>query len=595
MDSPIALVLAVLAATVALLVLDIVRIDVVAILCMLALGWTGVLEPAETFSGFSSNAVFAMMGVMIMGRGVAKTGAMDRFSRMILEKAGNGRTRILGILAVAVGAISGLVQNIGAVALFLPGILDISRRAKIPASSLIMPVGYAAILGGTLTMVGSGPLILTNDLLRSAGLEPYGLFSVTPVGVLLLASGIGYLLLFGRWVLPSPRGREGDKSEQEKMIEAFHLPRNMRQCAVEAGSPLEGKTPEQLNLWDRYGINILGLSEGREVVYAPWRETVLARGQRLALLGEEADLYRFAAEFGLRLLGPSGRFSGLFDADHAGFAEAIVPPRSELAGRTIRQYSLRKRYAVEPVMIFSRGEEVRGDLSDREIVPGDTLIVYGPWEKIRDLGEGLDFVVATPFEAERKDRARTPAALACFALAIALALAGRPISMAFFSGAAAMILARVLDIQEAYRAIEWKVVFLLAGLIPLGVAMQKTGSARFLAEQIMAVAADRHPALVFLAVGILSTAFSLFMSNVGAIVVLAPLVIGMAEIGGLDPRPLVLMAAVCAANSFILPTHQVNALLMSPGGYRNTDYVRAGSGMTLLFLAVAVTFFYFLM
>ena len=167
--------------------------------------------------------------------------------------------------------------------------------------------------------------------------------------------------------------------------------------------------------------------------------------------------------------------------------------------------------------------------------------------------------------------------------------------MAFFSGAAAMILARVLDIQEAYRAIEWKVVFLLAGLIPLGVAMQKTGSARFLAEQIMAVAADRHPALVFLAVGILSTAFSLFMSNVGAIVVLAPLVIGMAEIGGLDPRPLVLMAAVCAANSFILPTHQVNALLMSPGGYRNTDYVRAGSGMTLLFLAVAVTFFYFLM
>ena len=182
-----------------------------------------------------------MMGVMIMGRGVAKTGAMDRFSRMILEKAGNGRTRILGILAVAVGAISGLVQNIGAVALFLPGILDISRRAKIPASSLIMPVGYAAILGGTLTMVGSGPLILTNDLLRSAGLEPYGLFSVTPVGVLLLASGIGYLLLFGRRVLPRAPGRENLKSEQEKMVEAFHLPHKMRQCAVEAGSPLRGR------------------------------------------------------------------------------------------------------------------------------------------------------------------------------------------------------------------------------------------------------------------------------------------------------------------------------------------------------------------
>lgn len=595
MDSSIALVLAILAATVALLVLEIVRIDVVAILCMLALGWSGLLEPAETLSGFSSNAVFAMMGVMIMGRGIARTGVMDRFSGMVLEKAGGGRSRILGFLSVSVGVMSGLIQNIGAVALFLPGILGISRRAKIPASALIMPVGYAAILGGTLTMVGSGPLILTNDLLRNGGLEPYGLFSVTPVGALLLASGIGYLLLFGRWVLPSARGREGEKSEQEKMIEAFHLPRNMRQCAIEAGSPLEGKTPEQLNLWDRYGINILALSEGREIVYAPWRETVLAAGQRLALLGEEAEVSRFAAEFGLQLLAPSDRFSGLFDADHAGFAEAVVPPRSELVGRTIRQYSLRKRYAVEPVVIFSRGEEVRGDLSDREIAAGDTLIVYGSWENIQDLKESLDFVVATAFEAERKDRSRTPVALACFGLAIALALTGHPISMAFFTGAAAMILARVLDIQDAYRAIEWKVVFLLAGLIPLGIAMQKTGAARFLAEQIMSVAADGHPALVFLAVGMLATVFSLFMSNVGAIVVLAPLVIGMAEIGGLDPRPLVLMAAVCAANSFVLPTHQVNALLMSPGGYRNADYLRAGSGLTLLFLAVAVAFFYLLM
>jgi di/tricarboxylate transporter len=172
-------------------------------------------------------------------------------------------------------------------------------------------------------------------------------------------------------------------------------------------------------------------------------------------------------------------------------------------------------------------------------------------------------------------------------------MVGFPISMAFLTGALCMVLTRVLNIGEAYEAIEWKVVFLLAGLIPLGVAMQKTGAATFLAESIMSVVIDLHPVFIVIMVGVLSTVFSLFMSNVGAIVVLAPLVIGMAVIAGVDPRPLVLLAAVCAANSFILPTHQVNAFLMSSGGYRNADYIKAGSGMTILFLTIAVFIFYF--
>jgi di/tricarboxylate transporter len=202
MDSSILIVLAVLAATVVLLVSELVRIDVVAIICMLALAWLGVLAPHEALSGFSSNAVIAMMAVMIMGQGVARTGLMDRFSRAVVGLAGTRRTRLVAMVSVPVGLVSGLIQNIGAVALFLPGVLDIARREKIAASSLIMPIGFAAILGGTLTMVGSGPLILTNDLLRGANLAPYGLFSVTPVGLALLAVGIGYFALVGRFVLP---------------------------------------------------------------------------------------------------------------------------------------------------------------------------------------------------------------------------------------------------------------------------------------------------------------------------------------------------------------------------------------------------------
>jgi di/tricarboxylate transporter len=593
MDTVILTVLMILLATIILLVFDLVRIEVAALLCMLALGWTGILQPQEVFSGFSSNAVIAMMAVMILGQAIAKTGMMDRFSQAILQKAGTNKSKVVGVMSLSVGVLSGLIQNIGAAALFLPGILNISRRAKIPAAALIMPIGFAAILGGTLTMIGSGPLILINDMLNNVGLAPYGLFSVTPVGILLLMSAIGYFLLFGKFILPVSPFKGPSVSQQEELIAALHLPHQICHYTISSNSPLVDKTAEQSGVWDRFNLHVLGITRGKEVEYAPWRETKFEAGQELALLGNQEDVQKFASAHNLVLQGPAHPFNILHDPEHAGFAEVIIPPRSELIGQTIREFSLRKGYAVEPVLLFSKGEEIRGDFSDHTILTGDTFIVHGLWKKISGLKANPEFVVVTPFEVKKRDQSKAWVASLCFLGAILLSLVGAPISMAFFTGAIAVVLARVLSIQEAYQAIEWKVVFLLAGLIPLGIAMQKTGTAAFLAEGVMNLVHGGHPILIVLAVAVLSTLFSLFMSNVGAIVVLVPLVISMAEIGGLDPRPLALLAAVCAANSFILPTHQVNALLMSAGGYRNADYFKAGSGMTLIFLFVVVIIFYF--
>jgi len=243
MDSAIIIVLTILIATVIMLVFEVVRIDVVAIICMLALGWTGVLSPQETLSGFSSNAVIAMIAVMILGQGIARTGIMDRFSRAVLAKVGAKESRVIGVMSLAVGVLSGLVQNIGAAALFLPGILNISRREKIPASALIMPIGFAAIVGGTLSMVGSGPLILINDLLRSADLAPYGLFSVTPVGVLLLLSTIGFFFAFGKFVLPHSASPGESVSEQDKLIKALHLPHHIWHYVIPQTAPWQAKRP----------------------------------------------------------------------------------------------------------------------------------------------------------------------------------------------------------------------------------------------------------------------------------------------------------------------------------------------------------------
>jgi len=595
LDSSNIIVLIILSLTVVMLVFEVVRIDVVALLCMLALGWSGVLEPQEMLSGFASNAVIVMIAVMIMGRGIDKTGIMDQFSRFILSKVSRDGRKLRAVLSMVIGVMSGFIQNIGAVALFLPGVLNISRRARIPASRLIMPLGFAAILGGTLTMVGSGPLILINDLLRSASLPPYKIFSVTPVGILLLLGGILYFYFLGRFVLPKRTIDQQEESPQERLIRSLNLPNTLWQYSIPPGSPIVGKTIEEIGVWEIPGVNVLAVSKGREIEYAPWRQTRLEAGEELALLGEEAAANAFAQNKRLTPSLSEEVFRELHDPVKSGFAEVIIPHGSEIIGRTIRQYAIRKRYAVEPVMLFSQGEEIRRDFSDREINAGDALIVHGLWERIAELKGSIDFVVATPFEVEKKTRSKQWMAVGCFLLAIILALTGFPVSMAFLTGAVAMVLLKVLAIDEAYRAIEWKVVFLIAGLIPLGIAMQKTGTATFLAEQMISLVVGRHVILLVLMVGLLSTLFSLVMSNVGAIVVLAPFVIEIANLAGVDPRPLALMAAVCVANSFILPTHQVNALIMSPGGYRNADFFKAGSGMTLLFLPIVVLFFYFVM
>ncbi len=592
MTPDIIIVLTILVLTVILLALDLLRIDIVGMLCLLALAWTGVLDPLAALTGFSSNAVIAMMAVMVLGRGIARTGMMDRFAQLVLRIAGDNQQRLIALVSAAVGLLSGIIQNVGAAALFLPAMLAISRRRQLAPSRIIMPIGFAAIVGGTLTMVGSGPLILTNDLLANAGLGPYGLFAITPVGLALLVASIGYFYLAGNRLLPRTKRREDRRSSQEAVIESWQLPEAIWHYRIPEESALVGQTPEETGIWEACTLNIVGMTREGAVQYAPWRQTQFEAGQDLAILGEEDHVRAFAEHYDLVHITKPGRFAVLNDPTSAGFAEVVIPPRSSLVDQSIRQFGLRRRYAVEPVMLYHKGERVDSDFSDLPISAGDIFIVYGIWEKIQDLKSSEDFVLMTEVNVDRRDQSKAWIAALCFAVAVGLALAGFPIAIAFFSGAVAMILTGVLRVEEAYEAVDWKVVFFLAGLIPLGLAMQETGTAALLAEGVMGLVAGHHPLLLLLAVAAMSTVFSLFMSNVASTVILVPLVISMAEIGNVDPRPLALLVAASAANSFILPTHQVNALLKTPGGYENTDYLKAGGGMTLVFLIVVVTIFF---
>jgi di/tricarboxylate transporter len=590
----IALVLLIFGITIVLFISKLLRVDIVAILVMISLPWLGLVKPEEAFSGFASNAVVAIIAVMILGYGVDRSGAMNRLIRPIVSAAGSNEKHLIAFVSVTVGLISAFMPNIGAAALFLPAMLRIAKSTDIPASRLLMPMGFAAILGGTLSMVGSTPLLILNDLLRHGGQRAFGLFSVTPVGIALLAAGILYFLLFGTSVLPGAKKKEAKPvSMQERLIETWHLPTTVLHCAIPPRSPLVGKTRSEVKMRIKYRLNLLAIAEGDDVLYAPWRHTPFVAHQHLAVLGDKKDFERFVTDFKLKPKKDRKPFRHLETAAHAGFAELIIPVKSPIVGKTLRAIELRKSFGVEPIILLSGDREERGDFSDQELKPGNTIIVHGRWELIKAMADNIRFVLVTPVEAaEAAGESRPIAATLCFAGGIVLALSGVPLSLGLLTGALAMILLKIVSIDEAYRAIDWKTVFLLAGLIPLGIAMDHTGAARYIASHLMLLLEGTHAIIILFAVGILATLFSLFMSNVTATVLLVPLVMIIGDVCGLNPRALALLVALCASNAFALPIHQVNALLMSPGGYDNTDFIRAGGIMTIIFLTISVIFIY---
>ena len=587
MTPEILLVFCVLATAIVLFSTEKLRADVVAVLVMVTLPWLGLLDAKQAVSGLSSNAVIALMGVMVMGAGIEATGLMNRVARPIVRIAGSDEKRLIALVSAFVGSISAFMQNIGAVALFLPALLGISRKTRIPASRLLMPMGFAAILGGTLTLVASGPMIILNDLLRQGGLAPLGLFSVTPVGLALLATGILYFLFLGKIVLPGKPGEQAP-DERTRLVESWNLPTEVRRLEVPAGSPLTGQTVEEIGLWQRWGLHLLFVEERGKPTYAPWRQSLFAEGQILGLTGSQEDISAFSGAFGLKMLDRTVDKEQALLLGNASFAQYVVLPRSPMAGRTIRGIAMRRNFGVEPLVLLSGESEYREDFSDIPLRPGDALLVHGPWENLRRLGREDGIALVTPLSGRPLREAKSIPAAACFLGAIGLAVAGFSLSLALLTGALAMVLFGVLSMDEAYEAIDWKTVFLLAGLIPLGLAMDQTGGARFLAERLTLSLAGSPPILILFVIAAMSTLFSLFMSNVAATVLLVPFAIVVGRESGLDPRGLAMLVAICVANSFILPTHQVNALLLSPGGYRNSDFIKAGGFMTVLFILVAV-------
>ena len=610
-------VLGLLAFTIFLFISEIIRIDLAAILVMVTLGVLSALpglenlaDRAELFSGFSSNAVISIIAVMIIGAGLDKTGLMSKVAALILKRGGTTEARIIPIVSGTVGVISSFMQNVGAAALFLPVISRISARAEIPMSRLAMPMGFCAILGGTITMVGSSPLILLNDLLISANrslpadhkMEPFSLFSVTPIGMMLLLTGLCYFVLLGRWVLPGQRGRGGDagaaRTMQTYIEETYGLRADMFEVRVPEASLLIGQ--KLADVMVAHHMYILGTSYRGQKVIAPMADTTIEAPARLAVLGLRRVLeYELAEPYGLEILDKMDVFADDFAATESGVAEIVIPPGSSVIGQSPIQLRLRQTHGLS-ILAIHRGEEtlslvesedhVATHVGEVQLQAGDTLVVHVQWKRLTRLKSDQDFVVVTSdFPQEELRPHKVNWALGFFAMTLCLILfTDLLLSLSLLAGAIGMILSRVLSIEEAYEAVSWSTVFLLASLIPLGIAVQNTGTAGWIAEQILRLL-DGWPLWSLQAgLAVLATMFTLVMSNVGATVLLVPLAISIAISAGGNPAVFALTVAISTSNSFLIPTHQVNALIMGPAGYRVMDFVRSGGIMTILFLITSM-------
>ncbi len=609
----IAWVTAILLFTIYLFVFEIVGVDVAAISIMVLLGLTtlfapwmglqqGLVDNENLFQGFSSNAVMSIIAIMIIGAGLDKTGLMNTVAAYILKIGGKTEKRIIPIISGTVAIISSFMQNVGAAALFLPVVSRISARSGLPMSRLLMPMGFCAILGGTVSMVGSSPLILLNDLILTSNhalpdgqkMELWSLFSVTPVGLALVATGVIYFVVAGRFVLPkiAKETHSVAATTMGYFQDVYGIDFAMTEVYIPEGSSIAGKMLDEIET--DHAIRIIATQrpdgETRVGPGSLARDVALDGKMSLCILSSPVNLKNFAEAYDLIIRDEIEIFTESLATTKAGIAEVVIPPGSNLIGKSARDIWLRKVYGIAMVALHRNGETLReGEgIRDMPLQAGDTLVVHTQWDALVRLETDRNFVVVTtefPHENLRPNKVGWAAFF--FAIALLLVLfTDLRLSIALLTGALGMVLSGVLSIDEAYEAVSWKTVFLLASLIPLGLAVETSGTARWIADQTLIVMGGQPVWVIQASVAVLATFFTLVMSNVGATVLLVPLAVNIAIGVGASPAVFALTVALATSNSFLIPTHQVNALIMGPGGYRVPDFMKAGGIMTILFLVV---------
>jgi di/tricarboxylate transporter len=583
MTTDIALTLVIILAALVLFATEKLRVDLVALMVLLAVGLLRLIDPEEVFDGFANPAVITVWAVYIVSGGLFKTGVADAMGRFIQGLAGDRESRLISIIMVTCGVISAFMNNVGATAMLMPALVGISRRTKIAVSKLLMPLSFSSLLGGAMTLIGTPANILAMGILGDRGLPTLGFFDFTPMGIVLLTTGVLYMVLVGRHLLPE---REGAQGRQD----VYRLRQYVTEVSISNPSPLYGKTLLEARLGKDYDLTVLAIQRDGVSVTPIGRDTRVQAGDLLTIESSVDHLMEAREALGLTIEAERKLDLERLEPGNVQLFEATLAPGSGLVGRTLRGVRFRDRYGFTALAIWRHGEAITERLRDVPLQFGDALLLQGPGPRIRGLQEGNDFLVLEPLAVERLQRSKAPIAIAALALAILMVVfADFHISLAMVIAAVIMVLTGCLTIEEAHESIDWRTVFLVAGMLPLGMAMQATGTARYLASFMLGALGEFGPTALLAGIYLLAALITQAMSNAAAIVLIVPIALDTALGLGANHITFTMAVVIGAATSFLSPVgHKANVLVFGPGGYHFFDYARVGALLTVALLVVSM-------
>ncbi|MDP4026878.1 SLC13 family permease [Methylobacterium sp. NEAU 140] len=570
-----ALAFGLLGLTIAAFVWDRLPYDLVALTALAAGIGLGLVPADKAFSGFSDDIVIIVGCALVLSAAIARSGAVETLMRPLTPRLRSVRSQVPALVG-GVLALSMVTKNVGALAIFMPIALQLARRTGTAPASLLMPMAFASLIGGLVTLVGTSPNVIVSKIRADLTGKPFGMFDYTPVGLSIAVTG--FLFLSVGWRL-LPRDRRGAASLEA----AFNLESYTTEARLPAGGPAAGLTIAEAEALDDGGVRIATVVRERFRRYPASPEFRLADDDILLLRGEQGDLERFVARVGLAL---TARAAGGDDA----VVEGVVTAESDLVGRTPTQFDLRGRHALDLLAVSRRGRRIEGRLSTTRLRAGDVVVLRGA---AAGVPEALGALRVLPLAARalalgRNDRSWRPALVLAAAMALVAAHLV-PVAVAFFGAVVAILLLRSMTPHEAYAAVEWPVLVLLGALIPVSEAISTTGGADLIAAWLTQVVQDLSPTAALAATLVLAMAVTPFLNNAATVLVMGPIAARLAERLGLNVDPFLMAVALGAACDFLTPIgHQCNTLVMGPGGYRFGDYARLGFPLSILVIALGV-------
>ena len=585
MTFQIGLTLALIAATVLLFWWERISAEVVALGLLLALVFTGLVPVEKAFAGFANDAVVMILGLLILTAALQRTGVIDLAGRAVLTWTGHSSRWILLAVMLSAAGLSTFVSNTAATAFFLPVVVGIARKSGISPSKLLMPLAFSSILSSSVTLVSTSTNVIVSGLMTDSRMEPMGMFELAPVGIPIALVGLAYMYFIGRRIVP-------DRIPEKELTEQFGVRPFLTEIVILPGSPLANRTLAGAKLGQSMGLTVLRIVREKHNYLAPHGETILQAGDILLVEGSQEDILRVKDIAGVEIKADVRLSDPDLQAEDMALVEAVVLPGSRLIGRTLKQFRFRERTGLQVLGLNHHGTNVVEKISQAPLQMGDVLLLQGSQEKLRRSHDEGIFKLLTPIEAmeERRPRlSRAPVAIGIFALCMGLAtFKVMNFPTAAMLGVFLVFITRCITPEQAYARVEWKAVILIACMLGLGVAMQETGTAKYLASLLRSAAGDASPYWLLTVFFALSVALTQPMSNQAAAIVVFPIAVQTALQAGLNPRTFAMMVAIASSCSYLTPLEPSCLMVYGPGRYRFRDFIKVGAFLTLIIYAIAI-------